>query len=273
MPNGSLHDRLCDNIREPFSWKRRLAICIRAAYGLHYLHTGAKRTIVHRDVKTANILLDQNWVPKLSDLGLSLKGPHSMSKPRPIPVDKLVGTLGYIAPECTNLTNLTEKCDVFSFGMVLIAVVCAGNPVTKWLEVVWGGEHEHCQGSSYENSPSQVDVNKSGSVSLRVRVSEGVSQTMSEHLQLSSHVINYASWIYNIVRNGKADEILDPFLIGKFAPECWKIFMEIAERCLLFEPKERPSIGEVEMELEHALALQEEADQTNPSGNYSLLPL
>jgi len=65
MANGSLHDRLCSRDMESLSWKKRLEICIGAAKGLHYLHTGTKRPIFHRDVQPRNILLDNNMEPKL----------------------------------------------------------------------------------------------------------------------------------------------------------------------------------------------------------------
>jgi serine/threonine protein kinase len=91
--NGSLNDHLLSRDMESLSWKKRLEICIGAAKGLHYLHTGVKRTIFHRDIKPHNILLDSNMVPKLSQLGLSLQQKFSNSRSDTNQVKRITGNL------------------------------------------------------------------------------------------------------------------------------------------------------------------------------------
>ncbi|KAF8388903.1 hypothetical protein HHK36_025584 [Tetracentron sinense] len=118
MANGNLEDYLTGE--DALSWEKRLRIAVDAAQGLEYLHTGCKPPIVHRDVKTANILLDEKLQGKIADFGLSKVFPNESGTHVSTIV---VGTTGYLDPEYYISNKLNEKSDVYSFGIVLLELI------------------------------------------------------------------------------------------------------------------------------------------------------
>ncbi|CAL8131715.1 unnamed protein product [Prunus armeniaca] len=120
MANGNLLNHLSDSRSSILTWEDRLRIATDAAQGLEYLHCGCKPPIMHRDVKSTNILLNENFQAKISDFGLSRNfptndGTHASSI--------LAGTPGYLDPEFYLSNRLNEKSDVYSFGVVLLEII------------------------------------------------------------------------------------------------------------------------------------------------------
>ncbi|KAG0553634.1 hypothetical protein KC19_12G026900 [Ceratodon purpureus] len=118
---GDLEQVLFENSRHVnLTWPVRRNICVGVANGIHYLHSLAQPRIVHRDIKASNILLDKNLEPKIADFGLALLFPDDQSH---IMTIHIAGTRGYLAPEYATLGQLSEKVDVYSFGVLLFEIV------------------------------------------------------------------------------------------------------------------------------------------------------
>ncbi|GJT79362.1 receptor like protein kinase S.2-like protein, partial [Tanacetum coccineum] len=132
MPNGSLDDHLHEKRSDrsnssPLTWIQMLNICIGAARGLDYLHTGTSVQIrvIHRDVKSANILLDKNLEAKVSDFGVSRISPAYLAGTTTnVYTRQVIGTFGYLDAEYVSTHRVTRKSDVYAFGVVLLEVLC-----------------------------------------------------------------------------------------------------------------------------------------------------
>lgn len=123
MPNGSLEKFIQDGNLEKtnshLGWEKLFQIAIRIARGLEYLHRGCNTRIVHSDIKPHNILLDEDFCPKISDFGLAKLCIRNESK---ISMTGARGTIGYIAPEVfsRNFGGVSHKSDVYSYGMMIL---------------------------------------------------------------------------------------------------------------------------------------------------------
>lgn len=126
MPNGSLWDRLHACKKMSLDWETRYEIALGAAKGLEYLHHGLDKTVIHRDVKSSNILLDEFCKPRIADFGLAKIAQAYSTKDS---THVIAGTHGYIAPEYGYTHKVNEKSDVYSFGVVLMEIISGKRPI------------------------------------------------------------------------------------------------------------------------------------------------
>ncbi|KAL6622453.1 hypothetical protein ACP70R_032332 [Stipagrostis hirtigluma subsp. patula] len=212
MHGGNLQDRLRGeaSAAAPLTWHQRLKIALDSAHGLEYLHKACQPPLIHRDVKTTNILLSADLEAKISDFGLSKVFANEL---RTHITTQPAGTLGYLDPEYYNTSRLSEKSDVYSFGVVLLELI-TGQPAAI---LVSDTESIHIalwvrQKLSVGNIESIVDprmggeydVNSAWKVAeLALRCKERPSQErptmtevvveLKESLELDLHAMGYSS--------------------------------------------------------------------------------
>lgn len=207
MPRGTLADHLYKYARDnrnysSLTWKQRLNICIGAARGLDYLHTGHR--VIHRDVKASNILLDESFIPKLSDFGLAKH--ENEGEFQSHVSTKVKGTNGYLDPHYFQTCKLTRKSDTYALGVVLLGTVCGRPAVDLWV-------------------PEDERI--------------------------------LTKWAQDKISKGEVDQIVASSLKEEMSSNSLKAFVEIAERCLHDEPKNRPTMSQIVLQLEFALEQQD----------------
>ncbi|KAL8158160.1 hypothetical protein AgCh_002741 [Apium graveolens] len=211
MPSGTLADHLHKRVKKgdtslpPLTWEQRLKICVGAAHGLDYLHTGTsiENRVIHRDVKTANILLDEKLEARISDFGLSKIGPANQTFT--YVSSHVKSTTGYLDPYYVSNNRLTRKSDVYAFGVVLFEVLCGRRAVDT---------------------------------------------------SLDKEQTNLAGWAQHCFKKGFIDKITDPNIKGVISSDSLNVYVDVAIKCLHYQPKDRPTMAEVVVGLESALTLQ-----------------
>ncbi|KAF6174244.1 hypothetical protein GIB67_033776 [Kingdonia uniflora] len=196
VSNGNLYEHI-HRTRGNYSisWENSLRIAAETAGALAYLHSAAATPVIHRDVKSANILLNDNFTAKVADFGASRLVPLDQTK-----VSTLVqGTLGYLDPEYFQSSQLTEKSDVYSFGVVLVELLT--------------GEKPFC-------------------------------------LKRSDLERNLASYFIVSLKENRLFKLLESQMMNEGQMEQVVAYSELAKRCLSLKGDKRPTMKEVEMELE-----------------------
>ncbi|PIA58449.1 hypothetical protein AQUCO_00500405v1 [Aquilegia coerulea] len=130
MSNGSLASHLYSEKHETLSWELRVHIALDVARGLEYLHDGAVPPVVHRDIKSSNILLDQAMKARVADFGLSREEMVDQH------ASNVRGTFGYLDPEYISTRAFTKKSDCYSFGVLLFELIAGRNPQQGLIELV-----------------------------------------------------------------------------------------------------------------------------------------
>ncbi|XP_041014928.1 probable receptor-like protein kinase At1g49730 isoform X2 [Juglans microcarpa x Juglans regia] len=145
MANGSLKDHLHAPGRTPLSWRTRMQIAIDVANALEYLHFYCDPPLCHRDIKSSNILLDENFVAKVADFGLAHASKDGSVCFEPVNTN-IRGTPGYMDPEYVVSHEFTEKSDVYSYGVLLLEIVTArraiqdNKNIVEWSQIYMASE-------------------------------------------------------------------------------------------------------------------------------------
>ncbi|CAN0841325.1 Calcium/calmodulin-regulated receptor-like kinase 2 [Linum grandiflorum] len=211
MSNGSLANLLYNNDTNILSWEDRLQIALDISHGIEYLHEGAVPPVIHRDLKSANILLDQSMRAKVADFGLSKEDAFDEH------TSGIKGTYGYIDPVYIATNRFTTKSDIYSFGVIIFELIT--------------GIHPHQNLMEYVNLVSPSDK-------------------LVYYMWLSTinnHPMHFPILYFPKagMSSDGVDEIVDEKLAGKCEIEEVRELANIGKKCLHKFQRKRPMIGEV----------------------------
>ncbi|XP_039011631.1 probable serine/threonine-protein kinase PBL19 [Hibiscus syriacus] len=219
MQNKSLEDHLFRRVFPPLSWKTRLQIILGAAQGLAYLHNGLEVQIIYRDFKASNVLLDENFNPKLSDFGLAREGPMSG---RTHVSTAVVGTYGYAAPDYIETGHLTDKSDVWSFGVVLYEILSGrrslerGRPKAEQKLLDWVKQFP----ADSKKFSLIMDTQLENQYSIRsareiAKLADTCLVKSQKQRPKMSEVVERLKQIIQVSEDGNAEKIENPFEAGE----------------------------------------------------------
>ncbi|CAN8303308.1 unnamed protein product [Cochlearia groenlandica] len=221
MNHGSLEKTLFSGNGPVLEWQERFDIALGTARGLAYLHSGCEQKIIHCDVKPENILLHDHFQPKISDFGLS----KLLSQEESSLFTTMRGTRGYLAPEWITNTAISEKADVYSYGMVL-------------LELVSG--RKNCSFRSRSNSVTEDNNNPNNSSSTTTT---------------GTGLVYFPLYALDMHEQGRYMELGDPRLDGRVTSQEVGKLVRIALCCVHEEPALRPTMAAVVGMLEGSIPL------------------
>ncbi|KAI3825777.1 hypothetical protein L1987_07417 [Smallanthus sonchifolius] len=192
MSKGSLSSHLYSEKHELLSWSLRVQIALDVARGLEYLHDGAVPPVVHRDIKSSNILLDESMGARVADFGLSREDMINRNG------SNIQGTFGYLDPEYISTRAFTKKSDVYSFGVLLFELIAGRNPQQGLLELVelaalnTGGQvgWEEIADSRLDGNFDERELNDMAALAYKcVNRSPRKRPAMRDTVQVLSHIL------------------------------------------------------------------------------------
>ncbi|RVW28869.1 putative receptor-like protein kinase [Vitis vinifera] len=216
VSNGNLEQWLHGAMRQHgfLTWDARMKILLGTAKALAYLHEAIEPKVVHRDIKSSNILIDDDFNAKVSDFGLA----KLLGAGKSHITTRVMGTFGYVAPEYANTGLLNEKSDVYSFGVVLLEAITGRDPV------------------DYGRPAKSILANP--------------LFQLSQSFVLKLFEVNLVDWLKMMVGSRRSEEVVDPNIEVRPSTRALKRALLTALRCVDPDSEKRPKMGQVVRMLE-----------------------
>ncbi|XP_058746667.1 lysM domain receptor-like kinase 3 [Vicia villosa] len=233
MDNGNLSQHLRDSEREPMPWSTRIQIALDVARGLEYIHDHSVPVYIHRDIKSDNILLNENFTGKIADFGLTKLTDVASSTDNTIHV---AGTFGYMPPE-NAYGRISHKIDVYAFGVVLYQLISAKEAVIK------------------------IDKHSTEFTSLEIKTNESIEEYKSLVALFDEAIDEEGDSIEGLRK------LVDPRLGDNYSIDSINKMAQLAKDCTNRDPKGRPRMRAVVVSL---MKLNSIIDDGNMTGSEAL---